>query len=142
MGFQWLDMRIAEEKERREREALVQERLPRALDELYGDLQRCVEAYRQAFGTESAEICLHAAGIRVTVRNQRTGQWQPCAQVQIQAVPSLPGFRIENGGEPVQIEVGTLPGDKLLFKHQEQYLTMEQVTRLILDPAFFPDLGD
>ena len=78
----------------------------------------------------------------MTVRNQRAGQWQQCAEVRIQAVPALPGFRIENGGEPVQIEVGTLPGDKLLFKHQEQYLTMEQVTQLILDPAFFPNLGE
>jgi len=142
MSFQWLDMRIAEEKERREREALVRERLPRALDELYGDLQRCVEAYREAFGSESAEICLHGAGIRVTVRDERTGQWQQCAQVQIRTVPALPGFWIENGGEPVPIEVGTLPGDKLLFKYREQYLTVEQVTRLILDPAFFPGLGD
>jgi hypothetical protein len=34
-----------------------------------------------------------------------------------------------------------LPGDKLLFKHKEQYLSAEQVTRLILDPAFFPNLA-
>jgi hypothetical protein len=141
MSFQWLEMRIAEEKDRREREALVQERLPRALDELYVDLQQCVEAYRAAFGTESAEIGMHGAGIQVTVRNRRTGQWQQSAQVLIESVHALPGFRIENGGEPIEIEVGTLPGDKLLFKHQERYLTIEQVTRLILDPAFFPNLG-
>ena len=142
MSFHWLDMRIAEEKERRQREALVQERLPRALDELSGDLQRCVEAYRAAFGAESAEICPHGAAIQVTVRNRRAGQWQQSAQVRIQIVPLLPGFRIENGGEPVEIKVGMLPGDKLLFKHQDQYFTMEQVTKLILDPAFFPDLGE
>src|ERR1035438_9881349 len=76
MSIQWIEMRISEEKDRREREALVQERLPRALDELYGDLQQCVEAYRAAFGTESAEIGMRGAGIQVTVRKRRTGQWQ------------------------------------------------------------------
>jgi hypothetical protein len=141
MSFQWLEMRIAEEKDRREREALVQERLPRALDELCVDLQQCVEAYRAAFGTESAEIGMRGAGIQVTVRNRRTGQWQQSAQVLIESVHALPGFRIENGGEPIEIVVGTLPGDKLLYKYQERYLTIEQVTRLILDPAFFPNLG-
>jgi hypothetical protein len=141
MSFQWLEMRISEERERREREALVQERLPRALDELYGELQQCVEAYRAAFGTESAEISRRGAGLQITVRSQREGQWQPCAEVRIQAVSALPGFRIESGGEPVDVVVGTLPGGKLLFKHGDQYLTMELLTRLILDPAFFPNLG-
>jgi hypothetical protein len=140
MSFQWLDMRITEEKERRERDAVVQERLPRALGELYAELEQCVEVYRLAFGADSAEIRRNGAGIQVTVRDQRTGQWQECAHVQIQTVPTLPGFRIENGKEPEHLEVGTLPGDKLLFKYQSQYLTLEQVTRLILDPAFFPDL--
>lgn len=142
MSYQWLDMRITEEKERREREAIVQKRLPRAHDELHRDLRECVEAYRAAFGTESADIRMHGAAIQVTVRSQRAGQWQQSAQVRIQAVPELPGFRIDNGGEPLDIRVGTLPGDKLLLKHGEQYLTMEQLTKLILDPAFFPDLGE
>jgi hypothetical protein len=38
--------------------------------------------------------------------------------------------------------LGTLPGDRLLFKHEEQYLTVEQLTRLILDPALFQNLGE
>ena len=141
MSFQWLDMRIAEEKERREREAMVQERLPRALDDLRSNLRLCVEAYCAAFGDESAEIGTDGACIGVTVRRKGSGQWQESARVRVQAVPELPGFRVESGAEPFQIEVGTLPGDKLLFKYGEQYLTMEQVTKLILDPAFFPNLG-
>lgn len=142
MSFQWLDMRIAEEKERRERQATVQERLPRAFDEVYVHLQECVEAYQAAFGAESAEIRRHEADVQVTVRAERAGQWQQCAQVCVQAVPALPGFRVENGGEPLQIHLGTLPGDRLLFKHEEQYLTVEQLTRLILDPALFQNLGE
>jgi hypothetical protein len=142
MSYQWLDMRITEEKERRDREAIVQKRLPRALDELHRELSDCVQAYRAAFGAESAEIRMHDAEIQVTVRNHRAGHWQQSAQVRIQAVPEMPGFRIDHGGEPVDITVGTLPGDKLLLKHGEQYLTMEQLTKLILDPAFFPDLGE
>lgn len=141
MSFQWLEMRITEEKDRRDREAWVQERLPRALEDLHGDLRRCVQAYTEAFGAEAAEIRPDGADLRVTVRHQRTGQWQQSAQVRIQSVPALPGFRIENGGEPIEITVGMLPGDKLLFKHKEQYLSAEQVTRLILDPAFFPNLA-
>jgi hypothetical protein len=142
MSFQWLDMRITEEKQRREREATAQERLPRAFDELYGHLRACVEAYQSAFGAESAEIRRHEADIQVTVHAERAGQWQQCAQVCVQAVPALPGFRVENGGEPFQIHVGALPGDRLLFKHEEQYLTVELLTRLILDPALFQNLGE
>jgi len=141
MSFQWLDMRIAEEKERRERDALVQERLPRAIEELGNHLRECVEAYRAAFGKEAAEISSEDARLGVTVRHQREGGWQERAQVRVGTVAQLPGFLVERGGETVEIEVGTLPGDRLLFKHGEHYLTMEQVTQLILDRAFFPDLG-
>ena len=142
MSYQWLDMRITEEKERREREAVVQKRLPRAFDELHRELRECVEAYRTAFGPESAEIHMHGAEIQVTVRSHRAGHWQQSAQVRVHAVHELPGFRIDSGGEPVDISVGTLPGDKVLLKHGEQYLTMEQLTKLILDQAFFPDLRE
>src|ERR1700682_3962854 len=43
MSFQWLQMRIQEEKERRQREANILERLPRALEELHRSLIVCVE---------------------------------------------------------------------------------------------------
>jgi hypothetical protein len=140
MSFQWLDMRIAEEKERRERDAMVQERLPRALGELRENLRACVDAYRGAFGNEAAEIAPEEDGVRVTVRHQRAGRWEDSARVRVKVVPELPGFSVESGGEPVSIEVGTLPGDKLLFKHGDHYLTMEQVTQRILEPVLFPNL--
>ena len=55
---------------------------------------------------------------------------------------SLPGFRIERGGEPLMIEVGLLPGDKLFYRDKDEFLTMEELTRRILDRAFFPKLGE
>ena len=33
MGYQWMEMRIEEEQDRRQREALIQEQLPHALDD-------------------------------------------------------------------------------------------------------------
>lgn len=140
MSFQWLDMRITEEKERREREALVQERLPRAFEELRASLQQCIDGYREAFGPESAEISPDGECIRITARRDVLGRWEQCAQARVRAAPEWRGFAVENGGEPLRIMVGTLPGDKLLFKHGEHYLNMEQVTQLILESVLFPDL--
>jgi hypothetical protein len=40
------------------------------------------------------------------------------------------------------IEVGLLPGDKLFFRDHDEFLTMEELTRRILDRAFFPKLGE
>ncbi|HUP03347.1 MAG TPA: hypothetical protein VMU19_05130 [Bryobacteraceae bacterium] len=141
MSFRWLDMRIAEEKERRQRDALVQERLPRALDELRDNLKQCVADYCAAFGAEAAEAVPAGDSVQVTVRMRTGGEWRESARVLVSVIPEMPGFRVERGGKTVEIEVGTLPGDKLLFKHGEHYLTMDQVTQVILDPALFPDLA-
>ena len=142
MSFQWLQMRVQEEQERREREAQILERLPRALEEVYRHLAGCVETYTGAFGPESADIHLQASKIRITVREEQDGKWQQHAKVEISIVVSLPGFRIERGGEPLMIEVGLLPGDKLFYRDQDQFLTMEELTRRILDRVFFPKLGE
>jgi hypothetical protein len=142
MSFQWLQMRVQEEQERREREAQILARLPRALEETYRHLTECVEAYAEAFGPESADIHLQASKIRITIRDEQEGKWQQRAKVEITVTPSLPGFRIERGGEPLMIEVGLLPGDKLFYRDQDQFITMEELTRRILDRAFFPKLGE
>jgi len=142
MGFQWLQMRIQEEQERREREAQILARLPRALEETYRHLAGCVEAYAEAFGPESADIQLQASKIRIAVREEQEGKWQQSAKIEISIIASMPGFRIERGGEPLMIEVGLLPGDKLFYRDQEQFVTMEELTRRILDRAFFPKLGE
>jgi hypothetical protein len=142
MSFQWFQLRVQEEQERREREAQILARLPRALEEAHRHLAGCVEAYADAFGPESADIHLQASKIRITVREEQEGKWQQRAKVEVSMIPSLPGFRIERGGEPLMIEVGLLPGDKLFFRDQDEFLTMEELTRRILDRAFFPKLGE
>ena len=51
VSFQWLQLRITEEKERRDREAQILARLPGAVDELRDSLAICVEDYTAAFAT-------------------------------------------------------------------------------------------
>src|ERR1035438_8636963 len=119
MSFQWLDMRIQEERERRNREAQILERLPAALEETYRDLTGCVSSYVEAFGPESAEIELQGPKIRITVRDEDAGKWLVRSKLEITIVPSLPGFRIDRGeGEPLAILVGILPGDKLFYRDE------------------------
>ena len=144
MPFPWLNMRIAEERDRREREAVVLARLPRALEELYRNLATCVESYVAAFGAEAADVQFQGSRIRVTVRGELEGKWQQLARIEIVAAVALPGFRVERAGDPLLIEVGMLAGDKLFYKDrdQDQFLSMEELTRRILDRAFFPRLGE
>ena len=70
-----------------------------------------------------------------------TSTTSPGAKIEMSIIASLPGFRIERGGEPLMIEVGLLPGDKLFYRDQDQFLTMEELTRRILDRALFPQAG-
>jgi hypothetical protein len=144
MSFQWLQMRITEEQDRRRRESEILERLPRALQEVHENLNACVEAYRQSFGVQSAELQLGRSRIQVIVREESEGQWQQRSTVNIVAVPEVPGFRIERGGEPLLIEVGILPSDRVYYRDREidQYLTMDELTRRILDRVLFPKLRE
>ena len=140
MSLEWLHLRISEEKDRREREARILERLPRALEEVHASLSACVEAYAQAFGPEVAQIQVEESRIVVTVREQRQGSWEQISRVEISIAPKLPGFQVEGAGEPLLIEVGTLPGDRMFYKHRDKFLTLEDVTRRALDHALFPKL--
>jgi len=142
MSFQWLNMRITEESERREREANTLEKMPQALEEIRGALQACVDAYTGIFGPETADLDLTGQRIRVTMREQQDGRWQQRAKVDVTVVPALPGFRIERGGDPLDIIVGILPGEKLYYRDGDEYITMEELTRRILDKALFPKLGE
>lgn len=146
MPFQWLQMRITEESDRRQREATVLERLPGALEEVHQALTECVETYRQAFGRESAEILLQSGRIRITVRGEKDGRWQQGGRVELVTMPSIPGFQVDRGtaGEPLIIEVGVLPGGKLFYRDraQDQYVTVEELTRRVLDRALFPNLSE
>lgn len=131
MSFQWLQIRITEEKERRERERVILERLPRALEELRASLGICVDAYNEAFGADSVSLALQEGTLRMIAGG---------GKIEIVTDESLPGFRVERGSDPLMIQVGVLPGDKLFYRDGDKYLTAEEMTRRILDRTLFPRL--
>jgi hypothetical protein len=144
MSFQWLQMRITEELERREREAKVLDKLPQALDELRRSLSTCLEAYTAAFGADTAALTKRGYRLRVAVRESTPTGWQECGSVEVDAVPEMPGLEIRSAASTLTVEVGMLPGDKVFYRDREvdQYLTMEELTRRILDRTLFPKLKD
>ena len=144
MAFQWLQMRIQEEAERRERRARNLARLPAALQDLHNDLAECVQSYTANFGANSAEIVLQPDRIKVTVLEERDGKWQALSKVEVICDLDIPGFRVERGEYTMAVEVGLLPSDKLFYRDREQdkYLTTEEFTRRILDRALFPGLQE
>jgi hypothetical protein len=144
MSHQWLQMRIQEEQERRQRHLTTLARLPQALEELYDQLKTCVDNYTDTFGKESAEISIVPTRIKLSAREEREGSWHPVAKVEVIVVPDIPGFRVERGEYSIAVEVGVLPSDKLFYRDREQdkYLTMEDLTKRILDRALFPGLRE
>jgi hypothetical protein len=144
MGFQWLEMRIGEESDRRTKEAIILDRLPQLLKELHDALAGCIASYTGSFGTESAEITLQPSRIHIAVREEQDGKWRQTAKVDITTVPSIPGFQIERGTEPLIVEIGILPGDKAFYRDRQldKYLGMDELTRRILDRALFPRLSE
>ena len=114
MPFQWLQMRITEEKERRAREKRILDRLPDALVELYDSIRSCLESYNKAFGPQASEAELLSGKVRVIAREEREGKWQQYGKVEVSALPSIPGFQVDQGGDPLLIEIGILPGNKLV----------------------------
>jgi len=144
MNFEWLRMRIQEEQDRRGREANVLGRLPLALDELHGVVKECVDAYTTAFEPESVECQLSSGRIKVLAREQVDGKWQPSGKVEVISVPDLPGFRIERGEYSLAIEVGLLPSAKLYYRdcEQDKYMTLDELTKKILDRVLFPKLKE
>ena len=141
MSYPWLALRIAEEQDRRQREAFVRQRLPVAFESLNSALSACVEAYANAFGPKSVEIAKESAGVKISICDEHDGQWRPRAEIDIRLDAAVPGFRIARGEEKFAIQVGTLPGEKLFYKREDQYLSIEDLTRTILDRSFFPKLA-
>jgi len=141
MPFQWLDMRITEENDRRAREAEILERLPRVMDEVHQAVAECVAAYAAAFGPESIELSYFLHKIRVTVRDLKDGKWEKSAKVEIGTLVKPPSVHIDRNGDVLDIEVGLLPGDNIFYKDGEEFLTLEEMTRRILDRSLFPRLA-
>jgi len=142
MTFQWLQMRITEENERRLKEAQTLERLPRVMDEVHEAIVDCADEYAAAFGKEAIELKYFLHKLRLTVNEQKEGKWEKAAKVEVNTVTKPPGIRVDRDGDVFEIEVGLLPGDKLFYKDGDQFLTMEELTRRILDRALFPKLGE
>ncbi len=144
MSFPWLELRISEEMDRRRREQAILERLPAATEELHATLSDCVAKYQEAFGEESAAIVTDGSRIEIEVHIADAGEWKPATNVSITANPLVPGFEVERGEFRMVIEIGLLPGDKLFYRDQqtEQYINLEEVTKRILDRAFFPKLRE
>ena len=144
MPFQWLQMRIQEERERRELQAKHTARMPGALKELHDLLTECLASYTENFGADAADIVLLADRIQVTVREERDGKWQVVSKVEVVSVPDMPGFDIVRGESTMAVEVGLLPSDKLFYRDREQdkYINMDEFTRRILDRALFPSLRE
>ncbi len=142
MTFQWIQLRISEEQERRNREDVVRARLPLALEELRDALCICASEFNTAFEDQAAEVASVANELRISVRQQRGGSWKDRARVTVSVNPELPGFTVAGAGEPRLVQVGMLAGDKLFYKSGERYLSMDDLTKLILDGVLFPELGE
>lgn len=141
MNLQWLDMRIQEEQERRRKENKTQQLLPQALEELHQQLSACIDRYKGAFGPESADISNLVSKLRITIRDLQDGKWQQCGKVEVSLISMPPAFKVERGeAEPLMIELGLLPGDRLSYRLNDQYLTAEDISRRILDRVLFPKL--
>ena len=140
MNLEWMEMRIAEEHDRRKREEDIRRRLPTALEDLNESLTECVRTYTAAFGQQSASIQFAAGRVRIEAREEVDGRWVKRAEIAISNDFKLPGFRIDRAGEPYVVEVGVLAGDNVFYRDGDDYITIEEVTRRILDRALFPKL--
>jgi hypothetical protein len=140
MGQQWLDMRIVEERERREREAATLAMLPTALGELHATVEECVRDFDRTFGPGAAEARLEGGRIHVEVRDQQGGKWVARPPVFISLIPELPGFLVEAGTETLRVEIGSVPGGHYYYRVGDDYITLDELTRLMLDKVLFPRL--
>lgn len=137
MPFQWLEMRIGEERDRRQREADILARLGPALEDIHRLLGECIAAYTAAFGEGSASVRRIPGGLVVRAQD-------PPGEVRIASDTALPGFQVEREGASMPVEIGILPGNKLSYRDRnaDQYLTLDELTRRVLDRVLFPKLRE
>jgi hypothetical protein len=137
MAFQWLEMRISEERDRRDRETEILSRLGPALSELQRVVADCLKSYTDAFGEDSATIRRELGGLIVRVV-------EPPGELRIVTDSTLPGFQMERDGATMSFEIGLLPGNKLFYRDvaTDQYITIDELTRRMLDRLLFPKLRE
>ena len=141
MPYQWLQMRISEENDRRKKEAETLENLPRVMDEVHAAVAECVADYAEAFGKESIDLSYFLHKVRITVREQKEGKWEKVAKVEVSTITKPASLHIDRNGDVIDLEIGVLPGDKIFYKDGDHFLTAEELTRSILDRSLFPKLA-
>ncbi len=138
MPFQWLQMRIAEENDRREKETLTSGTPARC----YGRSARCdlrlrgriLDGIRQG-GRRPELLSAQDSPDGPRAEGREVGE---SARVEISTLTKPPGLHIDRNGDVLDIEVGVLPGDKIFYKDGDDFLTLEELTRRILDRSLFP----
>lgn len=136
MSFQWLTMRISEENDRRERENAVLARLEEVFLELRAHLAECVETYNQAFAGAPARLEDLPGPVR-TIRISANDQ-----QVEMSLDHTVPGFQIDQPSGRKSVITGVLPGGNMYYRDVDKYLSLEEVTKMVLDRTLFPKLKD
>jgi hypothetical protein len=98
----------------------------------------------ESFGDESVDIQLFRGRIKVTVREFEEDKWQTTGKVEVVQAPDIPGFQIQRGEYSMAVEVGLLPSNKLFYRdcEQDKYLTLDDLTKRVLDRALFPKLRE
>ena len=106
MNFQWLTMRIQEEKDRRHKVEKTLARLPDALDEVFREIDDCMKLYTGAFGPEAARMELLESKLRISIREQKDGKWQECGAVDVFGEDCGGDVRCEAGVGGVRLGTG------------------------------------
>ena len=109
-----------------------------------GGVARRIEGVHESFGDESVDIQLFRGRIKVTVREFEEDKWQTTGKVEVVQAPDIPGFQIQRGEYSMAVEVGLLPSNKLFYRdcEQDKYLTLDDLTKRVLDRALFPKLRE
>ena len=136
MRFEWLNIRISEEKDRRERENAVLARLEEVFQDLRSHLADCVETYNQAFAGAPARLEDVAGPVR-TIRLSAND-----LKVEMSMDHTVPGFHIDQPSGRTSIVTGVLPGGNMFYRDANKYLSLEEVTKKVLDETLFPKLKD
>ena len=129
-------MRISEEKDRRERENAVLARLEEVFLDLRSHLADCVETYNQAFAGAPATLEDIEGPVR-TIRISANDN-----QVEMSMDHTVPGFQIDQPAGRTSIITGVLPGGNMFYRDSDRYLSLEEVTKKVLDRTLFPKLKD
>jgi len=103
--------------------------------ELGDNLAACVEGYTAAFPAESVSVKREDFHLSIEAGGKR---------VEVLGDSQLPGFQIQRDGSNLAVQVGLLPGDRLFYLDVAagQYLSIEELTRRVLDRVLFPKLKE